>query len=313
MVHFRYYKKEDLKPYLAPRKGETKLGEILQTGVGNEFKFTIIGVPESVGVIKNKGIGGTETLWEDFLKSFCNIQVNEFWPDCLVSIAGSLEVNDQSTVEEIDETVSKLVKEILDSGSLPIVIGGGHNNAYAIIKGCYFHYNDPINVVNLDPHADMRALEGRHSGNGFSYAMAEGMLKKYAVLGLHQNYNAAYMLEAMKSNSNVMYYFYEDIFIKEIKTFDSAIEEAKTFTNTRPIGLEIDLDSIEYSLSSAMTPCGLQSREVRKFLYQMTQNSNIAYLHIAEGASKLHNGQQNPLMGKLVSYLVSDFIKFMNV
>jgi formiminoglutamase len=35
-----------------------------------------------------------------------------------------------------------------------------------------------VNAINFDAHSDFRILEGRHSGNGFSYAYEEGFLKK---------------------------------------------------------------------------------------------------------------------------------------
>ena len=57
--------------------------------------------------------------------------------------------------------------------------------------------NKAINVLNLDPHADCREIDRRHSGNSFSYAMQEGWLANYAVLGLHQQYNSQSMLERL--------------------------------------------------------------------------------------------------------------------
>jgi formiminoglutamase len=39
-----------------------------------------------------------------------------------------------------------------------------------------------VNAINFDAHSDFRILEGRHSGNGFSYAYEEGFLKKYFIL-----------------------------------------------------------------------------------------------------------------------------------
>jgi len=35
----------------------------------------------------------------------------------------------------------------------------------------------------------------------------------------------------------------------------------------------------------------------------------VAYLHIAEGATRLTDGRKDDTTGKLISYLVSDFIK----
>lgn len=58
----------------------------------------------------------------------------------------------------------------------PIAIGGGHNNAYPMLKGYSLAKKEKINAINCDPHADFRALEGRHSGNGFSYAVNDGYL-----------------------------------------------------------------------------------------------------------------------------------------
>ena len=41
----------------------------------------------------------------------------------------------------------------------------------------------------------------------------------------------------------------------------------------------------------------------------MAQDAKPAYLHICEGATQLADGRKNDTTGKLISYLVSDFIK----
>ena len=38
-------------------------------------------------------------------------------------------------VHTIDEEVEPLIKLITAAGKIPIVVGGGHNNAYPLIKG----------------------------------------------------------------------------------------------------------------------------------------------------------------------------------
>ncbi|MDB5211283.1 MAG: arginase, partial [Sediminibacterium sp.] len=37
----------------------------------------------------------------------------------------------------------------------------------------------------------------------------------------------------------------------------------------------------------------------------------VAYLHICEGATQLADGRTNSSTGKMISYLVSDFVKGM--
>ncbi|HWH62471.1 MAG TPA: hypothetical protein VNS50_04335, partial [Ginsengibacter sp.] len=70
-----------------------------------------------------------------------------------------------------------------------------------------------------------------------------------------------------------------------------------------------DLDSVENVLSSASTPCGITSLQARQFLNFVATDSKIAYVHICEGAASMENGDVNNSTGKLISYLVSDFIK----
>ena len=71
-------------------------------------------------------------------------------------------------VNQIDKEVVHTITSIVKTGKIPIIIGGGHNNAYGNIKGTALAKGKPINAVNLDAHSDFRILEGRHSGNGFS-------------------------------------------------------------------------------------------------------------------------------------------------
>ena len=98
-------------------------------------------------------------------------------------------------VNTIDDEVEQLIHLITQNRKLPIVIGGGHNNAYPCIKGAAKGWYKAgileiaqINAINLDAHADYRAMEGRHSGNAFRYAEEDGYLEKYCVVGIHENY-----------------------------------------------------------------------------------------------------------------------------
>lgn len=77
-------------------------------------------------------------------------------------------------VSKIDKEVVHIIRTIINCGKIPIIIGGGHNNSYGNIKGTALANGKPINAVNFDAHSDFRILEGRHSGNGFSYAHSEG-------------------------------------------------------------------------------------------------------------------------------------------
>ena len=310
MTTFKWYQTGEAQKFTNTRDGEKKLGQELLTGLENEARFVVIGLPESIGIRQNLGIQGSESLWPEFLRSFCNVQSTSSLSGEYVSLGGELMVGGDSRVEEIDIVVSEIVRAIAESGKVPIVIGGGHNNAYGIIKAMSLARKTAIHTVNVDAHADLRSLEGRHSGNGFSYAMDEGFLDKYAMFGLHKNYNSKYIQDKIAADPQLYAMYYEDIFIENKISWDLAVAQTLQFVSSGNAGLEIDLDAVEGSLSSAASPCGLQSREVRNIIYHACREIKPIYFHIAEGAAQLENGLTNPLMGKLTSYLVTDFIRY---
>jgi formiminoglutamase len=216
----------------------------------------------------------------------------------------------------IDEEVEKLVKLITASGRTPVAIGGGHNNAYPLLKGAAKGFVQiqklalpQINCINLDAHADYRPTEGRHSGNAFRYAEEDGFLQKYCVIGLHENYLQQNVWMDLVNNPFFDCITFEDIFIHEKRTFLQAVSHAIGFTDDNYAGIELDLDCIENVLSSAITPSGITPIQARQYINLCAAHAKPAYLHICEGATRLSSGKINEATGKLISYLVSDFIK----
>ncbi len=321
------------------RSGEVKFGEKMQTvpkGKNfNEFltecdaQFVLFGIPEDIGVRANYGRPGTVSAWESTVKSIANLQHNRFCKGNQVLVLGHLDTTEEmdeaktldfnnsderkklsALVEKVDKEVAHIIFQIVKSGKIPIVIGGGHNNAYGNIKGTALAHGKSINAINFDAHSDFRILEGRHSGNGFSYAFNEGFLKKYFVFGLHESYTSKSVLhEIKKLEDRVRINTYDEIKIRKEKDFTKEIERAFQFINNDCYGIEIDLDSIPNIPSSAMTLSGFSVEELRQFIYFFGKNKNASYLHICEGAPDLGDEKNSHLVGKLIAYLITDFIK----
>ncbi|WP_276371193.1 formimidoylglutamase [Chryseolinea sp. H1M3-3] len=338
---FHQYKQSDIDPFIRRRAGEQKLGEVVAIPAEESLpafldrtpaSFIVIGIAEDIGVLANCGNGGTATAWRSFLLSFLNIQSNNFTRAETIAVIGHLSFDElkhriekqpispeakvkeyRDAVKIIDAAVEELVRLIVMHRKIPIVIGGGHNNCYPLIKGTATAlvsteplYSQGINCVNLDAHMDYRAVEGRHSGNGFRYAKQEGFLKNYFVLSLHENYTSQHILNEVADIKDMAFITYEDIFIRQKKTWAEVLEEAGKFvTNDYFTGIELDLDSLSYFPSSAVTPCGVESREALQYIDYMARNCKVAYLHICEGIASNDGG----LTGKLIGYLVSHFIK----
>ena len=345
MPHFKIYSKQDILSLTKIRRFETKLGELVQVlgtpqNLEQELeqsssKFVIIGVPEGIGIKANLGIGGADTAWVPFLQSFLNIQSNDFLQGNNILLLGHFDFSEIETlidsnahsfeekieayrhaVNTIDDEVEHAVKIITQNKKIPIVIGGGHNNSYGCIKGAAKGLHKAglipiaqINAINLDAHADFRPVEGRHSGNGFRYADEDGYLEKYCIIGLQENYIPQNSWIDIVNDPFIDVITFEDIFIHEKRSFLQAIAHATTFTEDTYCGIELDLDVIEDTLSSASTPVGISSLHARQYINYTALDTKTAYLHICEGATKLSDGRNDDSTGKLISYLVSDFVK----
>lgn len=345
MQRFRFYNKEDVLKLTKVRRFETKLGERVQLVHTREqfeealaqstAKYVLFGIPEDIGVKANGGVGGADTSWFPFLTSFLNIQSNDFLQGDEILLLGHFDFADvealieanahsydekveayRHAVNMVDEDVEQLAKIITEKNKIPVAIGGGHNNAYPLIKGTAKGLYKAgvlqlaqINCINLDAHTDYRPAEGRHSGNSFRYAEDDGYLQKYCVVGVHENYIPQNVWIDIVNNPFLDLITYEDIFIHEKRNFIQAVAHATGFTEDMHTGIELDLDCIQHTLSSAATPSGISELHARQYLNFSAVDCKVAYLHICEGAGSLEDGRTSETTGKLISYLVSDFIK----
>ncbi len=327
------FSSKNISEFIAPRAGETKLGECVQTILNpkkiveelenSSATYVILGVPEDIGVRMNYGNPGAHTAFIPALKALLNTQQNQFINGNEILILGYLDILDEVInfdssqrkegdllVKKIDEVLSKWVKIIISSNKTPIIIGGGHNNSYGNIKGVSEAKKEKINVINLDAHTDLRNVEERHSGNGFSYAIKHGFLDRYFMFGLHENYTPQYIFDFIHADINLEYTMYEEIEIYKTTTFESELQRASNFINKNAYGIEVDLDAVQYFPSSAMSPSGFSPEQARRFVYALSKNNNARYLHICEGAPAITNDKNaTTQVGKFISYLITDFIK----
>ena len=329
-IPFSIYTKKQVLSYVQVREGEIKLGEAtscLEDGASldalanNTSKFVLIGIPEDFGVRANLGRSGTQTAFEWALKALLNTQSNSFFNPEQLLVLGAFDFRDlylaqkdaavgelRNIVETIDEAVSEVIFKILSCGKIPIVIGGGHNNSYPLLKALSEDQKQAINVINIDAHSDFRALEGRHSGNGFSYARANKYLDQYVLWGLHQNYTSAYQLAALHKNACNIHWFEDLLTLNETQQLDFLAATLSTISSKK-FGFELDLDAIANVNASAFSPIGFSATHVLNCIKTISAQDNCAYFHICEGAYQIADGPTDPSIGKLIAYYVMQFVK----
>lgn len=322
----RILETSDLTPQISIRSGETKIGQIVRTfdrknlGDSTEsiihalkaeaakgVRFVILGIPEDIGPLANQGRAGARNAWQAFLQQFLNVQHNNFCPTHQILLLGEVILEDlqahadqadpkidsgvqtlRTCCGQLDTRVKKTIELIAAAGLQAIVVGGGHNNSLPILQGFSCTFKQQFACINCDAHLDFRELEGRHSGNAFSYAHAAGLLNSYFVLGIHEGYNSEEML-ARFTQSGYKYISYEDIKIRQTLSWTDAIlagiEYLRKSSPQIRIAMELDLDSIAYLPASAFTPNGISSEEAAQYVHNVAVAfDRIDYLHIAEGA-----------------------------
>ncbi|WP_420574044.1 formimidoylglutamase [Kordia sp.] len=337
MLHL--YTSESLGAFISKREGETKFGERVETLSSkdnlvtqlqqSEAKYVLLGIPEDIGIRANRGKAGATTAWKAALSALLNTQDNAYNKGKRLLVLGHLDFSDlldraanfdqnspeyyillSQLVNKIDEEVSYIMFQIISAGKTPIIVGGGHNNAYGNIKGTALGKSKAINVINFDAHTDFRNLEGRHSGNGFSYAFKQGFLDKYFMFGLYENYTSKKVFKTIDSYpERLQYNTFESIEIRQEQGFSFQLNRALNFIDNRSFGVEIDCDSIENVPSSAMTPSGFSANQARMFASFFGKQKNAAYLHLCEAAPNPNDAQEIYVVGKLLSYLITDFMR----
>lgn len=339
MDKLKIFSSRDIAKITQHRSGEIKFGEKILTVPSDEnwiefitlseAKFVLIGLPEDIGIKANLGRTGAASAFNSTLKSLVNFQHNKFCKGSELIVLGEINFSEEmeisktldtqnkedrkklfQLVENIDKDVSFVISTIIKANKIPIIIGGGHNNAYGNIKGLALGKGMPVNAINFDAHTDFRIMEGRHSGNGFTYAFEEGFLKKYFIFGLHENFVSKSVFDTLKSiEERVKYVTYEEIAVRKTKSFTTEISQAIKFISNTPFGVELDLDALPNIYSSAMTLSGFSVEKARYFIHLAGKEEHASYFHICEGAPDLDVSNNNHLTGKLIATLILDFIK----
>ncbi len=327
MKHVNYFNRVQLELYLLPRYGETKIGQDIEfisdmSELANKAQeYVILGIPEDIGISANHGKFGSRNAWNAFLTAFLNTQKNLYNSLENTLILGEIDCTEElkkvdqldkkhpdyhiylgDLVECIDDKVALVLKSIFDADKTPIIIGGGHNNAFGIIKGYSEAVGDTINVLNIDAHTDLRRMDYRHSGNGFSYALKNNYLKKFFIFGLHENYTPGYVFDDIEKNKNIDFCFFDHLLHLNPLERLSKLKHACNFLG-ESFGLEIDCDSVAHFNSSAMSPSGFTTDQMRNMIGLLRRNQ-LEYIHICEAIPD-DAGQ----VAKALSYFVSDFLR----
>jgi len=311
---FSAFTQQHCDSLLTLRPNETKLGQQVylastQWSLAQNARqaksagaqFAIIAIAEDVGPRANLGRGGADDAFIASMQQLLNSQSNRFLNGNECAILGQISLDHslpitasieqlRDATAQLDDIVITAISDVMQAGLEPIVIGGGHNNAYGLLMATKAITGLPVAAVNLDPHSDFRPREGRHSGNGFSYAAANGALDHYHILGLHELKNSEQTLEQL-SLFGATWNSVQQIWIRRELSLETALKQiAKSLNQTQlPVALELDVDAIANMPSSAATFAGIPLLDACHYVHYIAKHCSCRYAHFAEAAPACHH------------------------
>lgn len=249
-------------------------------------KIGILGYASEEGVIRNQGRTGTIEGPSAIRKMLGSIALH--LPEELPILDyGDIFTLDQD-MESSHEVISKITYDLLSSNHFPVLLGGGHDLAFAHGRGVQNFVkerNEKLGIINLDAHFDLRPLvrEKGHSGSPFLQLAEENPNEfNYLALGIQRAANPKSLFETaekLKARYIVMEEFrlHNWEFIQEqILWFIDSVDK---------IYLSIDMDGFSSAFApgvSAPSPMGFNPQIAFKVFELIVKSKKLISLDVVE-------------------------------
>ena len=178
----------------------------------------LLGFASDAGVKRNQGRPGAAGGPLAIRRALANLAWHRQAP---VYDAGTVACDDDA-LEEAQQHLAGRVASLLDAEQLPIVLGGGHEVAYASWSGLVRHLeareaSPRIGIINLDAHFDLRDPAHVHSsGTPFAQVAEQCRARdwpfRYACLGVSRASNTRALFRRAEEL---------DVLVREDREFDA--------------------------------------------------------------------------------------------
>lgn len=157
--------------------------------------IALIGFACDEGVRRNGGRTGTKDGPADLRRACSNLPVH-FDEDLIFIDMGDITCKKEA-MEDAQTALATLVTMALNKGYQPLIIGGGHEVAYAHYTGINNHISpaDTIGIINFDAHFDLREPVAGVTNSGTGFLQIANDCKSaekpfsYLPIGIQQNSN----------------------------------------------------------------------------------------------------------------------------
>lgn len=267
--------------------------------------IVVIGYPSDAGVRANHGRAGAAE-GPGALRSACsNLPVPE---GCALFDAGDISAP-KDDVLAWQRALAAAVAAVRASGGIPLVLGGGHDQAFGHWLGVAQSApaGSVVGCINIDAHVDMRPLVRAHAHSGSPFLQVHGhcglvgMPFRYLVLGMQPAHNTPALLQSAAAHGAQI--VDADAFSPSQEASLRALVD-RFVASVDLICLSIDLDAFTASSApgvSAPSPMGIQPDALlRGVLRRIAASGKVAGIEVAECAPPLDVGGRTARLGAVV-------------
>ncbi|WP_405410762.1 formimidoylglutamase [Maribacter sp. Asnod1-A12] len=170
----------------------------------NNKTIALMGYSSDEGVRRNLGRVGA-ALGPNAIRKQLGKMTNHLNEETQLKDFGNLECIDQN-LEELQQECIHAVESLIGHRTIPILLGGSHDLAYAHYNGILKHLksNEKLGIINFDAHFDLREnTNGNSSGTPFYQIALEQKAKnqpiKYMALGIRKDSNTKELFDFAES------------------------------------------------------------------------------------------------------------------
>ncbi len=249
-------------------------------------KVGILGYAGEEGVIRNQGRLGTLEGPAAIRKMLGSVAYHlpEHLP--LLDYGDIFTINQD--LEASHEAISKITLDLLKSHHFPVLLGGGHDLAYAHGRGVQQYISEKeekLGIINLDAHFDLRPLaDGKsHSGSPFLQLAQEFPDNfHYLALGIQRAANPKSLFQTAE-NLQARYLVQEDF---RLNNWEYIEEQIIWFLDSvNKVYLSIDLDGFSSAFApgvSAPSPMGFNPQIAFKVFELIAKSKKLISLDVVE-------------------------------
>jgi formiminoglutamase len=250
--------------------------------------IALIGFCCDEGVRRNHGRVGAAKAPLQIRNACCNFPV--FASHIMMIDAGDVSCTD-GNLEAAQQLLGEKIQLIRHSGYLPIVIGGGHEVAFANFNGIIpLLPKQEFGLINFDAHFDLRQVEegtGATSGTGISQikSWCDAMENPfhYLAIGIQQYGNTRKLFD-VANKMDAVYILSENFTEDQLEPIITIVNGI--LSNADILQLTIDLDVFAAPFApgvSAPSPAGILPNSMfKRLLRHIILSGKVASVDLAE-------------------------------